>query len=494
MNLMNRVKEGIRTWLDIQEAQGGSIVIREAFGYEADVLRNRLWYRGDPAELHQFFGQVDDKIGNASFWCSASTMGVDFRKIHTGIPSLVTDVLASIVARDFNGIEINNTEADKIWESIEKENSFRKILEKTVLNLLVDGDGAFKINYDPDISEYPLIEFYSGIDVDFTRRRGRVTEITFLHRRKYNKQEFIGREIYSENGVCYEVYDSRGKKRELSEFENTDVFSDFTFVEASGKGFMMAVPVFFGSSSKWDGRGRSLFDTKTGAFDSLDECWSQWVDALRDGRTKTYIPENMVPRHPKTGNLLRPNTFDGRFLATSQDMSQNAKNQIETVSGEIRHDSLLATYMTSLDLCLQGIISPSTLGVDVKKLDNAEAQREKEKVTLYTRNKIIEAITEPIEALAIAVLQTYDTIRGRSPVEYEATATFGEYANPSFEAVVETVGKAKMQGIMSNELVVEELYGDTLTDDEKAAEVERLNMRDGLSAKEEPGVSLDVEM
>ena len=40
----------------------------------------------------------------------------------------------------------------------------------------------------------------------------------------------------------------------------------------------------------------------------------------------------------------------------------------------IPHDSYLASYVTALDLCLQGVISPSTLGIDVKKLDNAEAQ------------------------------------------------------------------------------------------------------------------------
>ena len=34
-------------------------------------------------------------------------------------------------------------------------------------------------------------------------------------------------------------------------------------------------------------------------------------------------------------------------------------------------------------------MSPSTLGIDVKKLDNAEAQREKEKATLYSRNNIV---------------------------------------------------------------------------------------------------------
>lgn len=56
------------------------------------------------------------------------------------------------------------------------------------------------------------------------------------------------------------------------------------------------------------------------------------------------------------------------------------------------------------------------------------------------------------------------------------------------ESVVETVGKAKQYGVMSNETVVEELYGDSKKDDWKEAEVKRLNEKDGL-LKEPPGIN-----
>ena len=65
--------------------------------------------------------------------------------------------------------------------------------------------------------------------------------------------------------------------------------------------------------------------------------------------------------------------------------------------------------MTALDLCLQGIIS-STLGLDVKKLDNAEAQREKEKTTLYTRNAIVEALQEKLPELVSAAINAYNIL------------------------------------------------------------------------------------
>lgn len=140
-------------------------------------------------------------------------------------------------------------------------------------------------------------------------------------------------------------------------------------------------------------------------------------------------------------------------------------------------------------MCLQGIISPSTLGIDLKKTDNAEAQREKEKATLYTRGKIVDRLNEVIPQLVETVLKVYDTMKSRKAGEYEASVTFGEYASPDFGSVVEIVGKARTYQIMSLERSVEELYGDTWTKEEKAEEVQRLKEEQGLLDVDEPSVS-----
>ena len=44
---------------------------------------------------------------------------------------------------------------------------------------------------------------------------------------------------------------------------------------------------------------------------------------------------------------------------------------------------------------------------------------------------------------------------------------------------------------MSNEAVVDELYGDTKTDEWKKEEVGRLNARDGIEEMVEPSVNID---
>ena len=137
-------------------------------------------------------------------------------------------------------------------------------------------------------------------------------------------------------------------------------------------------------------------------------------------------------------------------------------------------------------------MSPSTLGIDLKKTDNAESQREKEKITLHVRNKIVDALNETLPELFRVILQCYDLMCGRSPGEYEATVKFGEYASPDFGTTVDTVGKAKQYGVMSLKTSVDQLYGDTWTEEEKELEVERLRMEQGIQNLEEPAVNMEL--
>lgn len=190
---------------------------------------------------------------------------------------------------------------------------------------------------------------------------------------------------------------------------------------------------------------------------------------------------------------MKPNAFDNRFIKIASDRAEGASNEITLQQANIPHESYLATYITALDLALQGIVSPSTIGIDVKKLDNAEAQREKEKTTLYTRNTIVEALQEFIPQLVSMTINSFNVLNRRPIEEITVNVPFGEYANPSFESQVETVAKAKTSGIMSIEASVDELYGDSKDEQWKSEEVIRLKSEQGISEVDEPYVNTDLD-
>lgn len=483
--MSENVKQKMQSWLQITPANVHSFNIQETMDFQANVIKNRIWYLGDPDELAQLYSQIDSSQNRLRFWAARSSTGREIRKMHIGLPAIMVDMLTSIIMTDFDEVIVPDKRKDA-WQQISRENKFKSLLEEAVSQTLYLGDGAFKISLDTRMSEYPIIEWYPADRIDIIYDRGRMKEVVFKTGYKEGNKQYELQEHYGFGYIRNELMHN-GQKADPKNVSALAGLKDIRFDDS----FCMAVPFYIYSNPRTKGRGKSIFDGKTDDFDSLDEVWSQWIQATRDGRATKYIPQDLIPKNPETGALLKPNPFDNTFIATSGGMSENASDKIDVTQPDIPHESYLSTYITALDLCLQGIISPSTIGIDVKKLDNAEAQREKEKTTLYTRGKIIDALQTTIPELINTVFKSLDTLNQVTVEETETSVEFGDYANPSFESQIETVGKAKSSAIMSNEAVVDELYGDTKTEEWKQEEINRLNARDGVEMMEEPALNMD---
>ena len=485
-NMNETIKRGIRTWLNVVPASGNCIQINEVLDFEANAIRNRIWYRGDGNELEQMYQQAPEYADKYKFWASRCTPGMEMRKIHTGLPGLIIRILSGIVLDDMNDFDFaDNDRQRQLWEDIAKDNKFTRKMEKALKEVLYIGDGAFKVTIDTTVSEYPILEWYPGERIEIARNRDRVKEVVFKTPYKAGHQQYVLYEHYGYGYIYNELYKG-DTSVPLNAIDATKGIKDTKFDD----NVILAVPLQVYESTKYEGRGGSIFDGKLDSFDAFDEAWSQWMDALRAGRARTYIPECLIPHDPATGQIIRPNSFDNQYFASDNDMSESADNKVNVVQPAIPHDSYLASYCTALDLCLQGVISPSTLGIDVKTLDNAEAQREKEKATLYTRNAIVEALQETLPELVGATINAYNFLHGKAAEEVKVDIPFGEYANPSFESQVETLAKAR-PGVpmMSIEAQVEELYGDSKDDAWKQEEIARLKAEQGIAEVEEPGIS-----
>lgn len=489
MGLIQRVgdsiRRGLRSWLNITPSNPYSIQITEVMDFELSAIRNRIWYRGDGNELEQMYQQSPEYADKYKFWACRCTPGMEMRKIHTGLPGMIVRILNGIVVADMNDFLFVDAKQEQIWKEIEKENKFRKKFEKSLKEVLYIGDGAYKVTVDTQISPYPILEWYPGDRVEFVYRRDWIKEVVFKTPYDYEHQQYVLYEHYGYGYIRNELY--RGdQKVSLDALEITKGIQDWAFDSTT----ILAVPLQIYENTKFEGRGGSIFDGKLDCFDAFDEAWSQWMDALRAGRAKTYIPESYIPKNPETGALMKPNPFDNRFIAGDDNVAEGAKNEISTEQPDIPHESYLASYCTALDQCLQGLISPSTLGIDVKKLDNAEAQREKEKATLYTRQAIVEALQETLPDVVSACINAFNLLNGRPVEEIKVDIPFGEYANPSFESLIETLAKARPGSpIMSIEAQVEELYGDKKDQEWKDEEVLRLKKEAGIEVTDEPSVA-----
>ncbi len=486
MNIRERMKKMIKSWLDIRPATGQTFLINENMDFQANCIRNKIWYRGDSKELSEFYGQLP--YSEDTFWGATQTADIRMKKSHSGLPKLIIKTIINTVMTDYSGDGVE----DEYWKEVNKENEFDTKMLKTLLtDLLHIGDGAIKVNYDADISDKAILEWVDGSKIDFIYKRGRLVELVFKSYHVEDNTTYLLEEHY---GFGYINYRLLKDDKEVS-LKNVNMLSSLKNITFDNS-VMWAVPVMLNESAKYKGRGESIFEGKYDSFDSLDEIISQWIEAVRAGRAIKYIPANLIPRDPEDGSLiLSSNPFDNKFIKAEESMSENNQDKIDIQQAEIPTENYLQSYITFLDLCLQGIISPSTLGIDNKKLDNAEAQREKEKTTLYTRGLIIDTLLVFIPKVINVVLKSRAQMEGNIiPEDIEINPKFGEYNNPSFEAQVETVGKGKQQGIMSLEASIEELYGDSKSEEWKLEEVSRLKAEQGIVDIKEPAVNFDLEM
>ena len=488
--LMDIVKSKMQSWLEIRDNSPKRITINRNEDLQIYFAKNKIWYIGEASELEEFYHQLENK--DTTFWGSVPTIGLEIKKIHSGLPKKIIDKLTDIVVDNYNGVESQNVAKIDEWKKIAKENNFDKLLRKLLSETICLGDGAIKYSYDKNISDLPIIEWSPGNMIDVIYKRGRIYEIVFRSYYKENNKTYLLKERRGWGYIIYELYDN-DKLVPLNTIDSLSKLQNLSF----DKSVMWAELFKVDENSKYPGRGASKLDGKYDAFDSLDEILSQWVEAIRLGKAVKYIPEKLVPKDRNTGEMIPPNAFDNQYVLTESDMSQEGKSEIKVTQPDIPSDKYYQSYVTYLDLCLQGLISPSTLGIDTKKIQdpNSAYERQMEKTTLYTRQSIIEALNEFIPKVINGVLKFYEQIQNKKPSEdIEINVNFGEYDSPSFDSQIDTITKAKNGGIMSIETSVKELYGDSKDKEWIDEEILRLKEEQGISEMEEPGISQDLDL
>lgn len=484
-----RVKGMLRNWLQIQPAAQNSIVLQEPLSHQASVIRNQIWYRGEAAELESLYKQLGAQDGTnaARFWAAVPGNDTKLRKIHSGLPAILVDILAYLVKSDMDDVKFKQDTGKQAWEDITQELDFICAVGKGIVGALKSGDGAWKVIIDdpnnPEASPYPHVEFYEADRVDCIYKNGQIMRISFWTTYREKHQEYRLCETYRKGGVSYALFNG---EHEVS-LDCVPELAGLKPVEFDGD-FMMAVPLKFFDNPKFPGRGKAIYEGKLDDFDALDEVISQWWDAIRAGRIKKYIPRDLIPTDPKTGKLIRPNDFGSEYIVTESASGENDTNKIEMIQPEIRYEAFLSSYLAALDMCLQGIVSPATLGIDVGKMSSAEAQREKKDVTGYTRNTITGVLEKVLPQLIRVILMTYDLMRGDAPGVYEPSVGFGEYGAPSFDTRVDAVNKAATAATMSIETQVDQMWGNSKDAEWKAAEVARIKALRGIEELPEPSV------
>lgn len=459
------------------------------------IKEYNVWYDGDGDELLNFYTRANIieyayepyyMRNKKNYFWAISSEEAQIKRTHSGQPRNIVDTLVNIMP--YPRIVSERGEIEKLLEEGGVESKYK---EEQLPLTLVEGWGCWKINWDKDVSDYPLPEYYRASDVDFVYKSGKITGAIF-------------RSYYSEGKKRYMLVESRhiekveGERRLVIENElfrmpavgvgNDDAIEKVELgtvpelreveerIEIGPYDKLLAVPcILLGNTSGSWGYGRSIFTGKIDLFDDLDQALSQASNAVRLSTPIEYFNEEFLERD-RNGMPKKPVTYDRKYVmvqgqTNADGVSVGQPIQITQPSVEFgRYDDHAVQILLQI---LNGVLSPATLGIDVAKKDNAAAQREKEKVTIFTRNMLIDGEARILRALCEQMLNAKEFMdTGKITVhDYGLSVKFNEFADDSFENKLEQLGKAYDMEEISPELYIEKLYGDTMSRAEKEKEL-----------------------
>ena len=496
MNIFSAIKQLVKGKNSIHRLSQSPYSMRYTFiNSEREIRRLKLieyktWFIGDSDELLNFytnaslFGFNRNIIYNRNaknyFWSISSSEG-NIKRVHSGVPNAIISTLVNIVG--IPNIYSQNETYDNILSQILYENDFINLINQQQLPLtLVEGYGAFKINVDN--TSRINIEYYEAEDIDYVFDKNNIIGIIFKSYYKVGKENYLlietRRTDYINSYIEYELFRQVSEEEvipcQLSEVEELKDLKDKVIYNFP---YMLAVPtrIFYDVLNK--NYGKSLFAGKVDLFDDLDQALSQSSQTVRVSTPVEYYDPEVLERG-KDGQTQMPNVFNRQYIkkfGSLPDGDGNTKDtSIITTQPTLNFNQYSIEARKILDYILTGILSPATMGIDISKRDNALAQREKEKISILTRNNIISRESRIIKQLCFLCvgvsLILNDIEFNELDLKNNISVNFDEFASPTFEQELETLSVAYNRGVLSTRKFINLLYGDKMSEEEKKYEIE----------------------
>ena len=465
------------------------------------VRENKVWYYGDSNELLNYYlnedlyGNYREPIYNRNrrdyFWAISNAEG-NIKRVHSGIPNAIVTTLVNAIGSP-KITSADKQEQEKI-DKILEDNDFDILLNQQQLPLtMVEGWGAFKVCFDKKVQDTPFIKYYEAEDVEFVYRNKVLIGLIFKDYYKYKDKDYVLFETRrKENGNSIIEFN-------LFKLEDGDTITevslstipDLTNYEnrvIPKLNEVLGVPCKFFYDVHNKDYGRSIYTGKIDLFDDLDQDLSQASQTTRVSTPVEYYPVDLLERNGRTGEPKMPTAYNRQFIKKEglPNGDGSMDGTIQTTQPNLNFEQYSLNAKNILDYILTGLLSPATLGIDIAKKDNADAQREKEKVTIMTRNNIIASeikILKKLLKLSLYIQDYLDSGNIQLDKHKDISVKFDEFANPSFENELETLGNAWDKGLISTDKYLELLWGDKLSDEEITKEkiyLETNKQRDDL--------------
>lgn len=365
-----------------------------------------------------------------------------------------------------------NSYAQKVCKQVK----LQELFERGVFYETGIGDLLYRISYDSEISDMPIIDLIEPHCFEIEWKRGKIRKIVIKEQTdeitdgvQKNKVDIELRETYTKTkeGKIKVSYSFHTKNHELKPNEKlyTEARKWWGIEEMSFELPFSEFPLIFKKSSKnsliYRGeRGVPDIHGLDTIEDALSECLSNLVDTIRKSAPKTFVDEELLTSDIE-GKTASYSDFDHEYLIV-QNIPDPSK-LLSVQQARIDYASHLETAKMLISHAINKVgLSPTTLGVTGLESINSsqESQDAREKPSLRTRRIKLDGWKDTLEEILNKYFQYVafikkETIKDCSDL---ISVSFNEYINPSTENVVSVISQAVSGRVYSIELGVEKQF------------------------------------
>lgn len=460
--------------------------IRDPIIYQFNLAENMALLSNDPSVIRRFYTEAIGRYQKDA-WIAASHEQMFLANYIPGQAFCYFGIIPMIVQGKVNLLSSNgfecSSESKEIDAVLNKFKDDAEIERKFANGVYLEsglGDFAYRLSYDPTISDKPIIDIIEPQFLEINYSRGAVKSYVIkeinpddpryeLHEIHYkNDKGYVCISYrYKFDGKYVSIDDDAAMEECKAMFPDIDTeprafpLKDFLIIYKQNTSFNK---LYKGERGIPDIQGMATIE------DGLSEAASDLIDAIRKGGVREYVSDELIPQTPD-GKQMMLNPFKKTVITTKSSSTPGDGSKLwQVVQGDIRWEAYTRTIQNLMSIAINKAgLAPTTLGLTGLESINssAESQDAREKTSIRTRELCLKDWEKTLTELFNRYLQVLDVINERTPLDYTDLIhiQFNDYVNPSIENKTDVLATQVSAGLKSRQAAIKEL-NDGMSDEQ----------------------------